>query len=107
MMKPGLFIFGLFMILLLGWTSLAVHVEYHENVHKQIYVYHGCNNVTIEFNHLWLGGSTQCNVLGYHESDQVRMLHSMNEITGYHQYSRLITLWLIVYFMYLMYSTRD
>lgn len=60
---------------------LFAYLNEHEKAHKQIYIYSGCNNVSIHWT--WQGAYTYCDMRGYKESEQTIFLHSLNEIIGY------------------------
>lgn len=55
----------------------------HENVHQQIALHDGCENVTKEINYVYLKGFVRCEDPGYVESDVARLSHNYNEIIGY------------------------
>lgn len=78
-------------VLILSYTiSIETHVIYHENAHKQIFRYFGCQNVSIETNKNILGfidsGNCSCNNHQFSEEEMIHVmhLHAMNEIVGYH-----------------------
>jgi hypothetical protein len=78
-------------IAFLGLTT-AIFTSLHEDAHRKIYEYHGCIKPVIEYKLYGLvGGTTRCDE--YRENiptefkQQNEMLHSMNEILGYHLYA--------------------
>ena len=92
-MKPKKIFSSLLLVcvLILSYTiSIETHVIYHENAHKQIYRYFGCENVTIGTSKNIFGlinsGNCSCNNHQFSEEEimHVMHLHAMNEIVGYH-----------------------
>ena len=86
-------------ILALGISALVLfgYVNEHEKAHKQIYLYSGCNIVSIHWT--WThGASTLCHEKGYRESEQTIFLHSLNEIVGYNVQALIMVIMIFILF---------
>lgn len=69
----------------------------HENVHEAIDRMYKCDNISIQYDKLFMSGSTTCipTKETYENIGEFRMLHSMNEIVGYNVVSIIITLFVV------------
>ena len=70
------------------------HTVKHEEVHRVIAVYSGCDNYTVKIG--WFGGSFSCHSYDHIRTEEERrdkyMLDSINEIVSYNLDSLHITL---------------
>ena len=79
----GMIMFSVCILLILGSNYQSVIA--HENAHKQIMEYDGCNNVTIEtyFNFNSVGGYAECQDPNYVQSSEAFIVNGNNEVLGY------------------------
>ena len=90
----------MFLELILIILFLYAQTAAHEDAHKQIMLYHGCENVTTDVN--WdFSGSAKCED-SRQISDQEVFLHSLNEIIGYQ--ADMITAMILILFCLLSIS---
>lgn len=103
------FLLGVIILSLFFYISMIHLTGMHELIHKQIYVYYGCEDVKVEFSDFRLSGKTTCTGLDTTidlKRDMMK-LHSMNEIEGYNLTSMFVCGWLMLYFTFLVYSMKD
>jgi phosphotransferase system glucose/maltose/N-acetylglucosamine-specific IIC component len=66
---------------ILFFLILNNNLHNHENVHKAIFSYDNCKNVSIKYN--IVAGTTTCYDKDYNESESGHILNGYNEIIGY------------------------
>lgn len=89
-----------FVYMLMFYGILFSSTVAHEQVHKQISVYYGCVNSTIDIN-LFKGSYFKCHER-YHKSvSDEFFLHAQNEIVSYNLDALLYLIFISVMFFYL------
>lgn len=71
----------------------------HEQVHKQISIYAGCDNVKTNINYLTISGEEWCEDITHRISIEEKTLHSQNEIVSYNINRLVMVGWIICMFI--------
>ena len=70
----------LVLMAVIAWLFMAMIVMIHEDTHKTIFEYFGCQNATANVDFRYMSGYSECNDDVFVWSDNLRLAHSIVEI---------------------------
>lgn len=92
-------------IIIFGGLQYIATIQ-HEDVHRQIDTYFGCDNVTVSLS-FWDTSYTQCNDINRTVSAQEWSLHAYNEIVTYNNSHITVSIFfctmLLIVFLFIMF----